>query len=157
MAATYKHVRPGHRGGTPAADYNAAQDAARKVLSEDLGKRQTRRPQARPGIVVECQNATDYPLPAGSILAIDGPRVTPDQNPDVFARELAVRGVEPTANTPPGRFVVLLEGAGVGGVVPAVVSGIARCKVDMLDPAHAFADVVADETGPPSERRNRGW
>lgn len=146
MNDPFRKVRPGDKFGIPAPVWNAGLDAAQRHQRSRHDATVEPGTQRRSADIVRIRNGTDVDLGRGSVLGIAGPIFGPDANEDAFLREVAFRGVTPTADHA-GRFVVLLEPAAPGQVVRGYAAGSCSVVVNVVDEADDRCDVDAGETG----------
>jgi hypothetical protein len=100
--------------------------------------------QTRQADLVRIKNETGMNLLRGSVVGLSAPIFTPSQSLNAFLREVTFRGVVPTADHA-GKFAILLEPAPPDRVVRGFVSGVCAVKVDVVDPTHTCADVLAGD------------
>lgn len=135
----------------PGDGYNA--------LVDDYLRRKSEKPNAppqasgsQPSIAVQCHNSTSTTIEPGEILGFSQPifLLTEDAN-QVYSAP-AVKGITPAAPQHSNQFVVAtdyIRGTGdvTGGAVgPAVLMGLAWCKVNWTDDTHTKVKVAEGET-----------
>jgi hypothetical protein len=98
-------------------------------------------------VLISVLNATGQNLPKYSVLGIDGPLFTPDENFNEFMLGPAVRGVSPTsAHVDDQKFVILQTPARQDQIVLGCVVGYSIVQIDRKNDADRFAVPVAGET-----------
>jgi len=145
VAQTLTKVVTGQPFAMPAATHNAFVDAAvaHKMAVETgaapLGS-------ARHLSTVVVRNSTDSPRARFESLGIGGLAIAEGDNPEQFARQPVVEGVEGQLEHA-GRMVVLLEPVEPGRLATAVVSGVVPAMVRMVAERQRFADVDPSRPG----------
>jgi len=145
MGSSLKHVRQGDPLTISASDFNAMIDAARahKDRTAPTGSAIPSSGQRRDSQIVSVMNATGSDHPRHGVLGIDGPIITPTDNPDEFARRVTINGVVPTTDhVGNGRFVILLEPALSGNIARAYAGGVYPAKINITDESITTADAV---------------
>jgi len=147
MGDMMKKVRSGERLRIPARTFNTFIDAARDFEARQRNQQQDPKRRFASNGIVPVKNASGADRDRFDILGIDAPIFTPSDNEESFKNQVALKGVTPTAADHTGRFVVLLEPAKSGAIVPGLVQGISPVRVDIQDEDHEFADVADGECG----------
>lgn len=146
MADPFRKVRPNEEITFSAAAENAKLDAARAFrLSQHDIRPGVPLTQTRSGDIVPVLNDTGSDLPVRAVVGLDGPIFEPGDSLEAFLREVAFRGVTPTADHG-GKFGILLAPAAADQVVRAYVAGVTQVLVDVADPDHSCADVDPGST-----------
>jgi len=148
MGDDLRKVRPGEPLRVPARAYNAFVDAAL-----DLKRRQQDRfsgdlrDGGRQHGVVPVRNDTGSDLERYHVMAIDGPLFPPgDEGPEhTFQNRMALKGIEPNEETPPGRFVVAREPIPAGELGLCVIHGATPARLYVEEEEHTFADIKPGE------------
>lgn len=149
MSDDFRKVRPGEPLRVPARAYNAFIDAA-----VDLRRRQADigvdgAPATRQHGLLAVRNDSGEDIERFHVLAIDGPLFEPQSDDDgeqAFQNTVALKGVKPDQDTPPGQFVVARGPIKDGAIGLCVVHGVTPVRILIGDEDHGFADVKADET-----------
>lgn len=145
MGDPLQKVQRGDRLRIPAETFNTFIDAAR-----DFRQRTQNRGQkplltfADSGIVL-VKNASGNDRERFDVLGIEQPIFLPSDNLLSFTNQLSVVGVTPNENRHVGRSVVLLEPLPSGLIGRGLVSGITPVRLNVLDPAHEWADIEHGE------------
>jgi hypothetical protein len=138
-----RHVRPGEK--IPADTWNIFCDVARIVRGQTMNGGATPEPaQAQSRGIVHIKNTSGADLNRFAVLGISGIVFTPTDNEEGFKRDPLLTGITPTADHAE-KFVILQEPAKQNIIVPAVVSGVTICKVDIGDADHAYATIKASD------------
>ena len=140
MGATLKRVRPGDPLHIRAADWNsvlAATEAVHGGKNRPLGGGL----QFTRTTLVDVRNDTEDDLLRISVLGIDGPILTPQDDVLEFQTRVCLAGVTPDRNDHFGKFVVLLEPIRSGAIGKASIAGVLPAWIDVVDEDHPFADV----------------
>ena len=143
-----KKVKPGDPLNIPAETFNTLIDAAHdfQARQQVIGRQSQR--QARATGIVLVRNDSGEGRDRFDILGIDGPLITPTDNPVEFENRIAIGGVKPSVEgLHAGRFVVLLEPLAENAIGRAMVAGVCVARVEMIDETHRYADARPDESG----------
>ncbi len=124
-----KKVKVGDPLSIPAQTFNAFVDAARDFQSRQLQQSRAASQMARPSTIL-IKNTSTSARTRFDVLALGEPVILPADNPDEFAKRVAINGTIPTAETPPGSFAILLEPLVVNAIGQAQVMGICPAKVN---------------------------
>jgi len=137
------------RSGQPlrirAGTFNTMVDAAKAWKSGRAGYGSTAagyRPPDTDVVLVENDSGGDRDR--FDILGVDDVIISPTDNEDEFANRVMLSGTTPNPATHLGRFVVLLEPIADGEIGRASISGVCPCEIDVIDSAHAYADINPD-------------
>jgi hypothetical protein len=129
----------------PALDYNAMIEAARAEALRQMGTgADAAAAPVRTGEQAWIRNDSGAAREQFDVLALDGVLVTPTQNLNAFKYDPAWKGKMPALEEV-GKFAVLLEPAGEGKIVRALLHGVVVCRVNIIHEKHWRAD-VADGT-----------
>ncbi len=143
---TLAHVQRGQPLKIPADAWNAMVDAARAHMQQQLsrsggpaggGSRQT-------GTVL-VRNASGADQGRFAALGIDTPIILPGDNAEEFKRQVAIKGVMPTADHV-GKFMVLDEPLTSGGIGRAYIDGVCPASVNIVNEADRFADAAPESS-----------
>jgi hypothetical protein len=98
--------------------------------------------------VLAVRNDSGADLERFHVLAIDGPLFDPDDDDgeQAFQNTVALKGVKPADDTPPGQFVIARAPIKDGSIGLCVVHGVTPVRILIEDEDHEFADLKADET-----------
>lgn len=145
MGQTLRKVVPGDPLSIPAASYNAFVDAA---LAHKDSARAGALPlgAARWTDIVLVRNNTDAPRARFESLGIDGLAIAEADNPEQFAAQPVLEGVE-AGLAHAGVACVLLQPVEPGQIAKAAVSGVVPAMVRMRSEQQRFADVDPDRPG----------
>lgn len=145
MGDPFQQVRPGDPIAIPAQAWNAMLDLVRPG---GRGFPEMRREgTGREAVVVRLKNESGTDLGQYSVLGLNGPVFTPDDDLDAFLRQPAFRGVLPEETAHKRRYGVLLDPAADGQFARAFLAGVCQVRVDVVDGSHQFANIVAGVTG----------
>ena len=137
-----RKVTSGQRLVIPAAAYNSFVEAAMDLHArrQETGRAaEASRPQHT---MVLVRNDSGADRGRFDVLGVDSSIFTPTDNLDEFKNHVALAGVTPIAAAHTGRFVVLLEPVKDGEIGRALAAGVSPARVNVIDPAHGFADVA---------------
>jgi hypothetical protein len=96
------------------------------------------------GTIVRFRNDSGAALSRGAVLGIGGPVFAPGTDLEAFRREVVLAGITPTSASV-GKFLVLVEPAGIGGFAHAAAGGVVACRVQVTA-GHKCCDVAAGNT-----------
>lgn len=139
-----KKVRSGDKLSISAEAFNAFIDAAIDYRNRRNVQGGESTPQTPSSTIVLVRNQTSGDLSRFSVLALDGPIVTPSQNLSAFQNTIAFDGVLPSSGTNE-RIAILWQPAPIGSIVRACVAGVTAARVDVTDENHTHAVPVAGE------------
>ncbi len=145
MADPLGPLRPGDRLPTSARTWNPILDATRAFKRHEQDRGGKPLTTGRSGDLVKVFNDSGVDLGRRSVLGIAGPAFLPSEDEDAFLQEVSLSGVVPDA-THVGKFAILLEPAADGRLARAFVAGVVQVRVDVVDPAHQYADIDVGET-----------
>lgn len=145
MPDPFRKIRPGDSLDIAADAWNAMLDTIRP--NGDLSSATGAEGSPRQAVIIRVKNGSGSDLARNSVLGLDGPVFTPDDSTDAFLRQPAFRGVLPEETAHKRRYGVLLDPAKDGQFARAFLAGVCQVKVDMVDPSHQFANIVAGVTG----------
>lgn len=141
--------------GFPAASFNAlvdGHDAQKAQKTQQTNPRFGPFTQ-NPRLVVRVLNSVSSDIGPGEILGFSEPLVTLSSDADQVYGIPAVKGITPAVPEHSNQFVVALDGiqgttstGTTGAIGPAVLMGLAWCKVNWTDNAHDKVAVVEGET-----------
>jgi hypothetical protein len=139
----FDHVKAGDPVRLRAPVWNALLDAAAARQGEvGFGA------ESRPGRdTVLVKNASGADRERFDVLGIDSPVFTPAESAESFKNQVALKGVVPTEANHAGRFIILLEPAKSGAIVPGILAGVSPVRVNVQDEDHEFADVADGQCG----------
>ena len=145
MADPFRKVTPGDALEFPAAAWNAMLDVVRpnRDAASSAGVPTT----GREAIIIRVRNDSGSDLDRCSVLGLDAPIFTPTDSEDAFLRQPAFSAVLPEEVAHKRRYCVLLDPAKDGLFARAFLAGVCQVRVDMVDPSHQFAGIVAGVTG----------
>lgn len=132
---TFRKVVAGQPLRIPAADYNAAMEAARLAKLAGTG--------ASPAIAPEhfqhaqVYNSLETAVDRHRVLTFTRPTILPEDNLDAASSRLRVHGVNPAADDL--ELAVTLEAVPAGFLGKCAVSGLAICMVEIDDEDHTSA------------------
>lgn len=141
--------------GFPAASFNALVDGHD---AQKAHKTQQTNPRfgpftQNPRLVVRVLNSLSSDIGPGEILGFSEPLVTLSSDANQVYGIPAVKGITPAVPEHSNQFVVALDGiqgttstGTTGAIGPAVLMGLAWCKVNWTDDAHDKVVVVEGET-----------
>lgn len=141
----FKRAQAGQPLDISARAYNAMLDAAQGFKNGRHDIRQPGAEQFRQADIVLVQNGSGEDLSRFSVLGIDGVIISPDDNLLEFQNRIALVGVTPVESRHRGRFVILLDPLKSGKIGRAWVDGVCVAKVDIVDEAHEFAEIIDDD------------
>lgn len=130
-------------------DYNRWQDAGAAKALERLGNMPglSDNDSSHEGIIL-VKNTLPRRLKRYSVLGLRGtipdPLMSEQQSTD-FQDRIALKGETPSSVTT-GRFCVIQTDAEIGEVVPALVSGVTPCRLNIQSLTDEFADIETDDT-----------
>jgi hypothetical protein len=145
MADPLRKVQVGQPVPRSATAYNAMVDAALAHRRHEHDRLSGVLETPRDGDIIRLVNDTGTDLDRNSVVGIGGPIFTPSQSLDAFLREVALRGVVPTADHK-GKFAILLDPAKDGRVIRAYVDGAVQVRVNVVDDTHTCAEVDPGNT-----------
>jgi hypothetical protein len=101
--------------------------------------------------ILRVLNKTDYNLNAGSILGIDGPVFTYEDNPGEFCFDPSINGVVPALSDHIDKFCILIESAqkqdgDTAFLADAAVCGVVPVAVKMVSKWHTYARIDEGQT-----------
>ncbi len=141
----FKHVRSGEPLVIHAAAYNAMLDAGQAVRNRRLNL--TKQGSGFDSLFVHIVNSTGNPLERFSVVGLDGPLVT--NNEDAFCERIVMNGVKPTKDHK-GKFAVLQEGAEPDHCVRVCLYGVTIAKVRRESQSSSqkirFCDIKENDT-----------
>lgn len=129
-------------------DHNRWQNAGlAHAMRQFGGQEATSFPDWASDGIVLVKNNTGRNLPRYSVLTILGsipdPNYSTEQLAD-FKNFVQVKGEEPSSEIT-GRFCILQTDANAGQVVPAMLSGVTPCRINVLSLTDEFADIETNE------------
>jgi hypothetical protein len=146
MGDPLQKVQRGDRLRIPAETFNTFIDAARDFRQRTQDRGQSSRTSFADSGVILVKNASGGDRDRYDILGIERPIILPADNLLSFTNQLAVVGVVPDPDKHVGRFIVLLEPLRDGLIGRGLVSGVTPVRLNVLDPAHDWADIEPGET-----------
>lgn len=144
---SFKKVQAGWPLNIPAEAYNAFVDAAIANKNRQHDRASSVAPIWRDSTIVRIKNNSSSPVKQFGVLGIDGPAIKPSASLADFQQGVMLSCSTPTMQKHRGRFVVLLEPAGVGEMARAVICGAAIVQLNMRHELHRFADVDDGQSG----------
>ena len=145
---TLRKVLPGEPFAVPAATWNAFIDAAQdfKDRTADIGRQPTSAGFRSSGIIA-VKNESGSARRQFDVLGLGEPIFLPGGGSSGGAEQsfrnfVAFRGVMPSEDEHPGKFVVLIEPLAAGAVGKGCVSGVCQVRVNVTDEDHEFAEVA---------------
>jgi hypothetical protein len=141
----FKKVRRGDPFEMPAKTFNAMIDLVRAGRAGNIGAGVTNIVESETRVLVRNDSGADRSQ--FNILGLDdGIVFSPTDNLEEFKYNFALAGETPDENYHTGRFCVLQVPIGNGALGEAIVSGIAVCKVNVLQEWHTRCDVTHGST-----------
>jgi len=129
-----------------ASTWNAFVDVANKFRNRvDVGLELGAGNSEDPAHTVMVKNNSGADLVAGSILALNGPIISPTENIRAFKTRIGFLGVTPAASNH-GQFVVLREPIGSGRIGLAALTGVVQTKVEISHTWLKRCDITAGST-----------
>jgi hypothetical protein len=144
---SFKKVQAGWPLYIPAETYNAFIDAAVANKNRQHDVATSVAPIWRDSTIVRIKNNSNSPVKQFGVLGIDAPAILPSASLAAFQQGVMLSGSTPNFGKHRGRFVVLLEPAGVGEIARAVICGAAIVQLNMRHELHRFADVDDGQSG----------
>ncbi|MBC8352198.1 MAG: hypothetical protein H8E66_09420, partial [Planctomycetes bacterium] len=144
-----RKVNAGQPFRPSARDWNEFVDTARSLETGELNQSFDIDLPEHSQTKILVKNESGTLLPRFSILALDEPWKTPEEDLPQFKRQIVFRGVVPQKYEclePKNPFVILLEPLQPNGIGEAVLAGIVITQVDVIRETDPFAEVVEENT-----------
>ena len=134
-------VKKGEPLSIPAEEYNAFLQMANDYRTKSVAARPLQQERFVPHGLVRIKNTTDADLARFSVLGIDGPLFSPDDNLEEYQNRLAFVGVTPTTDHLE-KFAIIQEPLAVDAIGLAMVTGVTVAQVDVTSEGHGYANLV---------------
>jgi len=139
-----KRVQAGDEVVLSANAYNAWCDAAEDLQRRRMSQSAVSQAERRDADIVLVRNDSGADIGRFGVLGIDGPIISPEDNPDEFKRRVTISGVVPTS-THSDSFVVLLEPLAAGQIGEAIISGVCQVQVNVVSSSATTCGAVAGD------------
>ena len=139
-------VKKGEPLSIPAEEYNAFLQVANDYRTKSVAARPLQQERFVPHGLVRIKNTTGVDLTRFSVLGIDGPLFSPDDNLEEYQNRLAFVGVTPTTDHLE-KFAIIQEPLAADAIGLAMVTGVTVAQVNVTSEGHGYANLVDGESG----------